>query len=337
LHVALILTLWSIFNTAMRWAQALWFGRGIRAVDVEDPVFILGYWRSGTTLLHEMLALDPRFHAPTTFQAVVPNHFVISEDFARRKLRFFLPRTRPMDNMPMAWEKPQEDELALCNLGAGSPWWSVAFPNQPQQYPRYLTLETLSDNEFARWRDTWTRYLQALLFEHEGRLLLKSPQHSNRVRRIRQIFPASPYIRIVRDPYDVFASAMRFWPAMYFRYGLQRPTLEGLEDFVLDSFAEMDRNLTTALAEVPAQQQYLLRYEDLVADPIAELRRVYAHFNWGDMAAAEARWRAYREDTRDYRTNEHHLTPEQVEKIDTHWSDYIERYGYRREVAYETG
>ena len=34
----------------------------------DDPLFVIGHWRSGTTLLHELLTLDARFARPNTFQ-----------------------------------------------------------------------------------------------------------------------------------------------------------------------------------------------------------------------------------------------------------------------------
>ena len=35
----------------------------------EPPLFVLGHWRSGTTLLHELLMLDPRHTCPTRTNA----------------------------------------------------------------------------------------------------------------------------------------------------------------------------------------------------------------------------------------------------------------------------
>jgi len=40
-----------------------------------------------------------------------------------------------MDNMPVGWDRPQEDEFALMNLGLGSPYEVVVFPNRRRRPP----------------------------------------------------------------------------------------------------------------------------------------------------------------------------------------------------------
>ena len=47
---------------------------------------IIGHWRSGTTMLHELLILDPRHTFPNTYQCFEPLHFLWTE--------WFVPRTR---------------------------------------------------------------------------------------------------------------------------------------------------------------------------------------------------------------------------------------------------
>src|SRR4029077_5609932 len=89
-------------------------------------IFIIGHWRTGTTLLYELLTLDQRFIAPTPMECFAP---AVCLGFGRvlRWLSFMLPANRPMDNMPVGWDRPQEDEFALMNLGLGSPAleWAV--------------------------------------------------------------------------------------------------------------------------------------------------------------------------------------------------------------------
>ena len=58
------------------------FGRRIEAARVEAPLFILGHYRSGTTHLHNLLALDPQFASPTFFQVLTPHTFLTNERFA---------------------------------------------------------------------------------------------------------------------------------------------------------------------------------------------------------------------------------------------------------------
>src|SRR5256714_5885145 len=123
LYIVAVVTVVSIFHTLLRWLQRAWYGSRLEQTPVrEAPLFIVGHWRTGTTLLHELLILDERHTCPNTYQCLVPNHFVLSERLGKRWLRFLMPSRRPMDNMAAGWDRPQEDEFALCMLGQPSPY-----------------------------------------------------------------------------------------------------------------------------------------------------------------------------------------------------------------------
>ena len=63
-------------------------------------MFILGHWRSGTTLLHYLLAQDAeRFSFANTYQVVNPYTFLCTEETNTRRFARLVPSTRPMDNM----------------------------------------------------------------------------------------------------------------------------------------------------------------------------------------------------------------------------------------------
>src|SRR5205085_219832 len=66
-YIAIIITFVSFTNTLLRLLQDALLGRAIRAAKIkEPPIFILGHWRTGTTLLHELMICDERFGYPTT-------------------------------------------------------------------------------------------------------------------------------------------------------------------------------------------------------------------------------------------------------------------------------
>ena len=100
LYIALIVTFVSFGHSALRLLEALLYGRRIRRTSIRQaPIFIIGHWRTGTTLLHELLILDPRHTYPNTYQCLEPNHFLLTEGFITRHLHFLMPSRRPMDNM----------------------------------------------------------------------------------------------------------------------------------------------------------------------------------------------------------------------------------------------
>jgi len=65
--------------------------------NYRNAVVILGYWRSGTTLLHELLCLDARYTYPTTHACMNPHHFLFSEASALARQGSSM--HRPSDDM----------------------------------------------------------------------------------------------------------------------------------------------------------------------------------------------------------------------------------------------
>ena len=117
--MAVIIFIVACVNCVLWLIQNLLLGRKIQRAKIDDdPIFVIGHWRSGTTLLHELLVLDPRHTFPDTYACFAPNHFLVSGWWMRPCLQFLLPSRRPMDNMVAGWDRPQEDEFALCNMGA---------------------------------------------------------------------------------------------------------------------------------------------------------------------------------------------------------------------------
>ncbi len=121
----------SLVNSALQTLERAVYGRRVaRVVIAKPPVFILGHWRSGTTLLHNLLALDPQFVAPTHFQVSFPGHFLLTEEWLARLLKNAIPSRRPMDEMALAWNVPGEDEIALLLTTLASPYLRTRFPRE---------------------------------------------------------------------------------------------------------------------------------------------------------------------------------------------------------------
>jgi omega-hydroxy-beta-dihydromenaquinone-9 sulfotransferase len=330
-HIAASITAMSLFHCALGALQTLQFGWWLRRAKVEQPpVFVLGHWRAGTTLLHELMVLDERHTSPSTYACMNPSHFVSTEAFARRWLNFLLPSHRPMDNMPTGWERPQEDEFALANLGMPSPYLTIAFPNHPPQCQPYLTLEGLPPADVDRWKRGLMRFLSHVSYQApEKRIILKSPPHTSRVRTLLEMFPTARFVHIVRDPYTVFASTVNLWKALYTKHGLQTPRYEGLEEYVLQTFERMYDKFERDRPLLSADQFCEIRYEDLVRDPEAGIRQIYEQLELGELDKFLPALRSYLVSTDGYQTNRYpQLTPHQHEQVSQRWGRFFRQYGY---------
>ena len=327
--LALLITIVAAGNTLLRWTETLWFRRRVRAVPPpEDPIFIIGHWRTGTTMLHELMSLDPRHRCPTTYESLSPNHFLLSEHVVRRFFGFVLPRKRPFDNVRMGFDRPQEDEAALCLRGQPSPFLTVAFPRRPAMDPAYVDLESLSPPQLARWKSNLVRFLQLLLYKRPGRLVLKSPQHTFRLKVLKEMFPRAKFIHMVRDPYVVYPSTMHFWRTMYETYGLQPFDMGALREHVFSTFEQMHAKLEATRTLIDDAHICELRYEDLARDPVEQMEALYEFLELGDFDVVRPAIQRFAERSKRYRTNSYPLDASTRDEIVRRWADYFVKYGY---------
>lgn len=301
----------------------------IAATKLErPPLFIIGHWRSGTTLLHEYLSLDDRHTSPNTYECFAPSHCVVSE-WLFAKCKFLLPKKRPMDNMPAGWERPQEDEFALMNLGLPSPYRQIAFPNLPPVDMEYLDFVGVSAEDRRRWQDTLRHFFQLVAMRRPGkRIVVKTPQHLGRMSVLQEMFPEARFVHIVRDPYKVFPSTMKLWKALYKVQAFQNANCVGLEEFVFQCFERMYAQFERDRAAIDPSRLHDIRYEDLVADPAGELEAIYNKLELGDFDRVRAPLADYLETTKDYKTNKFQLDSSLREQIDRRWGHWMRPFGY---------
>jgi hypothetical protein len=328
-YVAALVAVTSFGHTLGHLLQEAIQGRRIRATEFPAPqIFIVGHWRTGTTLLHEMLTQDPRFGYPNNYACFAPNHFVISEELLSQYFWFLLPTRRPMDNMPMTFDRPQEDEFALCLLGAGSPYEMLAFPNRRPSGQEFLDLADVTPRQRRRWQRTFVSFLRAVAYKTGKPLVLKSPPHAARIAPLLRIFPKARFVHIVRDPYAVFPSTLHLWRKLIEVNTLQRPTYAGLEEYVLQTFVRLYGRLEEGRRLLAPEQFHELRYEDLIAAPAVEMRRLYEHFALGGFEKYLPRLEAYLARVKGYETNRYQLTAEERERVTRRWGPVIRQYGY---------
>ena len=329
LYIAVVATFLTFGNTLIGWLQEAILGRRIRKTKIaQPPIFILGHWRTGTTLLHELLVLDPRFGYPSTYECLQPNHFLLTESLVTRYLQFLVPAHRPMDNMKAGFDRPQEDEFALCMMGQPSPYLSIAFPNNPPQCQNFLDLEGVDPGALRSWKRTLKQFLKQVTYKSGKRLVLKSPPHTARIKVLREMFPGALFIHIVRDPYVVFPSTVKLWKTLNRAQGLQKPTNAGLEEHVLATFTRLYQRLEEGKRLLGPEQFYELRYEELTKDPTGEMRKLYDHFHLPGFGEFLPRLQSYLASINGYETNKYQVTPEQRAVIAKRWAEVIARYGY---------
>ena len=231
--------------------------------------------------------------------------------------------------MKAGWDMPQEDEFALVNLGAPSPYYRILFPNEEVPYTDTLSTADFRIENLVRWKESFLWFIKALTLHNQKRMLLKSPPHTGRLGVLQSILPGAKYVHIVRDPRKLYPSTMNLWISLDAHQALQSPTdRKRLHKFVIESLKSMYRAFETDRATIPRGQLLDVTYESFVSDPIATMEQIYRHLELEITDDLRGRWEEKRRHEQGYQTNRLKLDEDEESMILREWKDYAERYGY---------
>lgn len=308
-------------------------GRIRRTELVGAPICILGFQRSGTTFLNELIACDDRFAFPDNLQCIMPESFILAEKRLRNQNAIMKMDKRPMDDMDMSMDAPQEDEIGLLNSGVPSPYAQMAFPSTDNNYHAVLEQQQSDPKMRKNWTKSWVWFLKKVQFRNPGkRLLLKSPTHTVRVKLIRDIFPDARFIHITRNPYRVYHSNIKLGKALSVTQGFDAHgmTDQQIFDELKDGFRTFHEAYEEQKADLPEGSLVTVSYEDLVKDPMAVMRKIYDVLGLPDIEHAIPAMQAYIESRAGYKPNVYKEDPKVVRMINENWGVYFDAYGYER-------
>jgi hypothetical protein len=217
-------------------------------------------------------------------------------------------------------------------MGIPSPYLKFAFPNHPPECQEYLDLRGVSPEARARWKRGLLWFLKCITLRNPKRIVLKSPPHTSRIEVLLELFPNARFVHIVRDPYAVFPSTIKTWKRFYDDHGAQVPKFEGLEEHVLTSFERMYQVFEESRQLVDPSRFCEVRYEDLVKDPVGQIREVYEKLGLGEFEDVLPALEAYAARTAGYKTSRYDLPPETRDAITRRWDAFIRKHGYAAEA-----
>ncbi|KAJ8601649.1 hypothetical protein CTAYLR_009823 [Chrysophaeum taylorii] len=260
-------------------------------IKVRAPIFVMGLPRTGTTFLHRLLALDPAARYPETHELLQPLSTYPREKRVKywesklAQLKAVIPHIEVIHEIGA--EEPEE-----CHLGL-----SVEVPMLPTTY-RHLIRHVVEDApnirlpSFESAYELYKRQLELLAEDPSRRWVLKCPLHVGFVEDLLTVFPDATLVWTHRDParsLPSLGSLFRTFADMC----EQRPTnlrAIGAEQLVFWSAAI--HRATKALKHNPGKCAHVA-YDDLVADPLATVERLYAAIGLAVSDEFRDRIRAY--------------------------------------------
>jgi len=331
----LLLFLWVPWNSVLYWISEAKYRKRATALPLDPPpIFVLGHWRTGTTLLHDLLSVDPNLAYPTTFECFFPHHFLLTEGVLPKVMKGLLPKKRPQDDVPVGFDRPQEEEFGMMMLGEGTPYITCAWPRMGPADSDYLDFKGVPEAEKKNWADAYMWLYRRLLLKHGKPLVMKTPANAARLKLLTKLFPDARYIYLARNPLNVFPSTVKLWRALYSVQGLHNPPHldPWLDGYVLDMFARLTEAYEEDRHLIPKDRLVELRYEDFVKDPVATMRDVYRRLDIPHFEQAEAPMREFLAERSEHQVSRYDMPAALKRKVIDRLKPYIDRFNYREAV-----
>lgn len=263
---------------------------------IKRPVFVVGPPRSGTTIFHDLLVMDPDNRVPLTWETARPlpppetatyhsDPRIAQAQADLDQVDKLLPDFKKMH--PMGAERAQEC-VTMTNHDFTSMIYLVQF-----FVPSYDRWVIKCDMRSAlKWH---RRFLQVLQWKAPGkRWALKSPQHLWHLQHIHREYPDALFVQTHRDPVKIVISTSNL-----------AAHLQGMSSDKAD-VGKVTRYYAKALAQgynnsvayrksglLPESQVVDLYFRDFMADQVGTVRRAYEHFNMALPDAAATAMQAF--------------------------------------------
>lgn len=320
----------ALFSPMRLWQSLRYGGRIAREELHPEPLFLLGFWRSGTTLLHNLMSMDARWGFVNTYQAAMPDVFLAGQNRVRRLIERSLPPDRGVDNIPVDFAMPQEEEIAMMCTSGLSPYTFLHFPRTAERALDYLFVEErLDERQRAEWKREFTKLLKAASYNMGGKpLLLKSPSNTSRITALLDLFPDARFVYIQRDPYDTLRSYVHLIRLMNNWHALQRVDFDELLRKQIAVYRDMAQAYLRQRDQIPADRLVEIRYEELEQDKVGQIRHIYGALGLEGYAEFEPRLTEYVASIEGFQKNPSDVSDQVIDAVNQYVPFLVSEYGY---------
>ncbi|MEA3460863.1 MAG: sulfotransferase [Bacteroidota bacterium] len=319
-----------LISSAFHWIDRLVFNKKLKKYTFkQSPIFIIGFWRSGTTFLHNLLTNVPDTGFVSTYHAVFPNNLKSAWLF-KTFMRLLMPKKRWGDDVKMSVNHPQEDEYALSNITHRSFYHFFYFPSSHRSlYTRYIRFESLSADEEDEWKlDYRKMVIKALLSTSGTQAILKNPVNTGRMLKLLEIFPGAHFIFLIRNPVLVYLSAKKFFSALFPSVNLEKFSREQISQMILDVYVRLLHDYLADKKHLPPGSIIEIRYEELQESPIEELEKIYNEFGFSNFQEVLPVYREFLETQKEHRVDVYTMDKKELDHVLSKLDFAMKHWGY---------
>jgi hypothetical protein len=296
---------------------------------IREPLFIVGLPRSGTTLLHTLFAADPEHRVPLTWEVMTPSP--PTHDNEKRRIQravsscncfnWLAPTFRQVH--PVGAELPQECVSLMAPTFMSDQFDAMYYI--PSYRNWFFRQDLRPAYEYHR------HFLQHLQVRRNAqRWVLKAPTHMFALPTLLAVYPDALFVQTHRAPLDAMASVSSLITILrrVFSDAVDPHTVcgEAIDYWskTLDKFLQKrDRLGEHRICDV--------NYLEIRRDPLAVVRRIYAHFDWSLAQKVEERMRRVlaSQPQERYKLHRYDLSQFGVQEAESaaRFAAYCERFG----------
>ncbi len=268
------------------------FFPGYRKTEIKPPVFIIGMFRSATTLCQNLLKTDTehfsylklgeQLFAPSVIQKKLINLIVrldkklngsLYKLFSRLDRLVFLTLE---NHHPMRLLSMEEDHFMFFNTLTAPALWMLA----PFVFKKFSVLKRYDSEMPEHIRKFDMFYYKTCIRRHlyvygrGRRYLSKSPPNSIRIRTLQTVFPGCQFIYMLRDPLYVTASGICLFTQFRKMFLLDTDT-KYMIDVTLQMSDLFHHYPLVECSDLKDKSMFIVTFNELVGDAYKTIHKLY--------------------------------------------------------------